>query len=508
MAANGSTRRRTGWLAAAAVLAALDGGCATPLACVQEGGRWLRVTSPHLTVDTDVSEGEAKRVVRDLERSLHALSHFLTRKPAALRMRLVLLDDEEQYFTFGPAHSRAALLGERWFDLEPEPLLLMARFPDRDVDFVREADSNDFVHEATHRIMEAYTPQIPRWTNEGLAEYCETMRPDADGLLLGRQGHTAPLVERLPTVSELLDSTVEDFIAPERPGHVSAYYRGSWLFIHYLMDSMPQVVGGFLAGMEAGRPVDAAWQAALGPLTRSDLEAAFQQYVVRGRAAIQRMPLLPMPEVAVAAAPLDERAVHRLWLRLSGSHRAEGIDRQIALAEAHLGARDPDVLRYRVALRGDKDPEGTEALLKALSEAVPDSLFVAEWRARRTLGALGGKEITPSHRKVLAELAAQLARRASQPETLALTGDLLGILDRVDEGLPFARRAVEKAPHCWRCLDVLARLLADTGDYRQAERVQELAVARIPDYVDGPVAARLTLRLSGYRKEARRGAIP
>src|SRR5262249_50820247 len=75
----------------------------------------------------------------------------------------------------------------------------------------------------------------------------------------------------------------------------------------------------------------------------------------------------------------------------------------------------------------------------------------------------------------------RLMRLANSPDELNFVGSYFTKLDRPDQGLPFAVRAVEKAPGCWECQDTLAALLFQKGLVAQAIERQRWALNLVPE---------------------------
>src|SRR5262249_28284164 len=75
----------------------------------------------------------------------------------------------------------------------------------------------------------------------------------------------------------------------------------------------------------------------------------------------------------------------------------------------------------------------------------------------------------------------RLMRLANSPDELNFVGSYFTKLDRPDQGLPFAVRAVEKAPGCWECQDTLTALLFQKGLVAQAIERQRWALNLVPE---------------------------
>lgn len=233
-----------------------------------------------------------------------------------------------------------------------------------DITAGRSTDSDEslstLLHEyAHHFIMSSTRFPLPRWANEGMAEYFASASFLRDGSISIGRPNLGRLLENVyavdVTLPELMDPALYD--AKKRTQY-DAFYGRSWLLYHAL--SMDPAHAGklnrYYAGLVAGKPsVDAAKEA-FGDLAAFDrmLDAyarkrTFSTYTIQAAG-------LKVGPVSVRDLREGEAAVMPLRIRQN-----RGVDEEEAKAL---------VLEMRaVAARYPKDP----AVMAALAEAEHDS---------------------------------------------------------------------------------------------------------------------------------------
>jgi hypothetical protein len=162
-------RAAASWRHAAALIVALAlASCATAPRARDEGGpAWFTARGPHLTVDTDLGAEDAARLVTKLENWRVALAAAVLpgARPPVQRLHVVVLRNSE-------FEALMPLLGGMHRD-EPYvgPYLILGGVDDQNRESIMR-------HEMTHAIVAANLHDVPRWLNEGLAKYLETMTLD------------------------------------------------------------------------------------------------------------------------------------------------------------------------------------------------------------------------------------------------------------------------------------------------------------------------------------------
>jgi hypothetical protein len=164
------------------------------------------------------------------------------------------------------------------------------------------------LHETTHAFMDRHVTragvQLPRWLDEGLAEYVgmsdikdRKIVPgghakrqeliavngvpalwETESKVRAEQAKRAQRQKKALTLQELASAGPETFYGKD----YDLYYNQGWLAVHFLRHGRPEWADGafpkFLLYAAEGYPADAALRAAYGS-GASDLEAAYQRYV-------------------------------------------------------------------------------------------------------------------------------------------------------------------------------------------------------------------------------------
>lgn len=137
----------------------------SPLTSPLDGGAaWRELSSEHFVLQTNSDAGRARELVTELEQSFALLQQvaFDYRPRLSLKVRVVNLDGAADLSELGWKNYRGyARSGEDGFT--SRQVLVLA-------DGQRQLDSELVQHELTHRFVAYYTPQVPLWLNEGLAE--------------------------------------------------------------------------------------------------------------------------------------------------------------------------------------------------------------------------------------------------------------------------------------------------------------------------------------------------
>lgn len=217
------------------------------------------------------------------------------------------------------------------------------------------------LHEYAHHFIKS-TNQIglPRWVNEGSAEFFASAKFDNDGgVSLGR-----PAFHRAAELNFAADVTARDLLDPaayekrKRGNNYDAYYGKSWLLFHYLRFNAPRKgqLGTYLDLLQKGLPLAEAGQKAFGDF--DVLEKELDRYQNAPRMTIYQIKPESIPIGQVTVRPLrdGEAAMMPVIIRSK-----RGVNREAA---------QPIVIDARaIAAQYPDDP----AVLSALAEAEYDA---------------------------------------------------------------------------------------------------------------------------------------
>lgn len=351
---------RWGWVAVV-VAAAL-------VAASPARANWVRAESPHFVVYANDSEKDAVRFAERLER-FHAAMALLTGRTEVTpipsnRVTIYAVGSENKIKEL-VGDKRSAVVG---FYL-PRAGGSRAFVPD-----IRVAPGeNDFsltvlLHEyAHHFLLSSSSTQMPRWFDEGAAEFFASANFEPDGTVgIGRPAYhrAAELVYATDvTVAQLLDSK----LYKEKHGNkYNAFYGRSWALFHYLFfePSRKGQLINYANAIATGKSEQEAATLAFGDL--KELEKNLDSYLRRSRTSSFRFTpdMISSAPVKVATLSDGESAVLPLVIR---SQR--GVNREEATAlVAQVRA---------VAAKFPADPAVLTALAEAEHDAGNDAAAIA-----------------------------------------------------------------------------------------------------------------------------------
>src|SRR4051812_26802324 len=201
----------------AAVLIALCASCgpAHELKLPSQGGSaWVEYSSTHFRLQTDTDDTAARATLKDIEERRSGLMRaaFHGAEVPEQRTRIVALRNRDELRAFVPA----SILGYFVPDAFGEKLVVLSHSSDDDM--------RVFTHEMTHDLASHHFARQPRWLEEGLARFLETLRIDRtqNKVILG-----TPWIDRLvspdgPTIYETRIS-VSRLFDRERKGFAPNY---------------------------------------------------------------------------------------------------------------------------------------------------------------------------------------------------------------------------------------------------------------------------------------------
>lgn len=165
-------------------------------------------------------------------------------------------------------------------------------------------------HEFVHLILHHTTAPLPRWLEEGLAEFFSTLEVADGKARIGRAipSHVALLRQQgwMPP-GEFL-STGRETPWEDDPKLVALYYSQAWAVVHTLQQS-PNFRGRtpqFVALLAGGQSQDAAFQGAFGASVQEVMDVALQN-VGAGRFAVAEVRLIDSaPQAPSSVAPVTD----------------------------------------------------------------------------------------------------------------------------------------------------------------------------------------------------------
>ena len=311
------------WILPAALISVM--GCAhAPLTCPAKGGpAWLELGSAHFILRTDQSESAARAELQGMEQRAALLQQlaFPSLPTPRERLEVVLFEHQYDYADLFPEK-----IDQPDFSMLPSDRGQQIGFVtnDRDMDerpvmVTFSTTWETLQHELIHWFMGYSAPGAPRWLNEGLAQYFETLEIDfeASEVLVGKPPDVEAS-EDWPTARELVTADADRFYDRLR---AFANYSAAWFFIHLLVNRYPDQLARYRADMQRGAGSIQAWLAEFGddwePWNR-----ALREYKIdvsdRPDAPLAvrvKLPHLEPPQIEWVK-PLGDERVHVLWARL------------------------------------------------------------------------------------------------------------------------------------------------------------------------------------------------
>lgn len=334
---------------------------------------WHEAASDHFVVYADASPAQLSRFAERLER-YHAALALVTGQANTVpspsnRVTVYAVGNKgEVRQLFGDAKS-ARYVGGFYIPRAGQTIAIVP-------DISSASDSGDdqalkiLLHEYTHHFLITTSSfPIPRWANEGAAEFYSSARFGKDGQVSVGQ----PDARRLTELKLLPTMAVDQLIDPDtRSLGENTFYAQSWLLYHYLMLGGPrkgQLTRYYNKLVGGANTVDAAKQV-FGDLRllgkELDLYARspkFTTVVIAGKV---------LPTGAVAVRPLAAGEAASIGLRIRQQRGLPPAERVAARDEARgLAARFPaDAVVQAILSRAEFDLGNDQAAIAAADAAL------------------------------------------------------------------------------------------------------------------------------------------
>ena len=474
-------------------------GCAHGPSAGHAPDAWHELTSRHFVLRTDLKMGDARAALADFEHTyavLQALA-FATDPPRD-RIDVVLFGDDKAFHRVAPAGAEGYFMPRQVADPDPQSTIAIHGRILFFGDFV-ETTQRRFRHELAHRFLDHHVRWSPPWLEEGLAEYYSTLKMERrDEAVVGTlhnerivridirssislaQGLDEERVDfkQLPTAHELLNA---DYATFHQPQHEVPFYAGSWVFVHMMLNGpygYSDRFVRFLDLLSTGEQPQQAWRVAFEGVSIDRLEQQFRQYLLREQMDERSLTIRTPPETepeSVRDMRPDE--LHLMMARIRPWDSRENIlaaGNELAQAR-HLAGDAPSAeLRFWSALYdlrwrrfADAEHEARAALAQEPSQPrywlLLCELLSRHDRVRPSMptptAMIPDPALAPpTDAEELEEAVAHLQPLARSAQALNFLARYYSDRGRVDEGLPFAKRAVATEHGCWECADTLAQL--------------------------------------------------
>jgi hypothetical protein len=463
-----------------ALLLVLLGTCAHAPSRTGDPSAWLYVESEHFSVRTDVPEEAAKKAVADMELVRSALVDvgWATDRADAAKFSVVLLATQEELREF----AAKGLLGFATSDGFGQRVLVVTA----DLDVV---DDMLFKHELTHLLNKQFLVTKPRWVDEGIAVYQETLQIDRahNRVTVGQpESERLQLLLSYPMKNafSVLNGGREQETNSAEDGYKFETY--AWLWVHWLTDTRLQAFEKYLGSLAHGDETWAAFNSAFPGLREADVQQGIEQYWKQKLMRASSGELRPWTGT-VRARPMP---------------KGEAIAERAELLAFHAGYEETPTLQKGVqvelarALEADPgNPLALEHLeghdAKAAIDAHPDDwrawLLYAERNAGGRAALDKALSLSPNNPTVLLHLAYAEGREGHMPEALR---DIA--------------RAAEIAPGRTDVLDGYAQMASASGKCDQAMALEQRALDSFTDAGASGVPQGLRQRLVDIQQHCKR----
>lgn len=462
---------------------------------------WVRVESPHFTVETDESLQDARKIATYLEQLRGALLAAAWPRATlthADHAEVVVMNDDVAFTNLFGRTVDALFVGEG-----RDSLILLHGNPDHwehKTTLASEGSTSVLKHELVHRTAAALALRQPRWLAEGLAQFLETMQiaPDGKSAQLGMvnlNGLRAYKAFRSVGVADAL--AWQGAIDQYNEAETAARYGVSWAMVHWMFNAHPQEFARYQVELLHGANATQAWTVAFPNLPPAEADKELFQYIAHGGYNVFTVQIPGASTVTTQQEALRSADVHAIQARLmfvAASGLKEGRDERLQSAREELAAAltdDPNnlaALKLSFGLTGKDD---RPAIAHRATTAHPDS--AEAWlMAGESMGNSNSQAQQDAFLK-----AAALAPEDPAPLNALAWGRVTH--GQAAQGLPYAMKAAHLAPADPAVLDTLAAAYAGVGRCQDALATEQKAIGFLPDNTGQAEAQGYRERLEKFR---------
>ncbi|MDP1823356.1 MAG: hypothetical protein Q8L48_08945 [Archangium sp.] len=451
--------------------------------CATHGGTpWLELSSEHFVVRTNLAPEEARGATVQLERArasvLAALPSALTAPP----LEVVVFTSPAQLHDLSGDPLLDGALTHDW----KGPLLLTAHA----ASFLDVTQLRLMLHQLAHHFSAGALKRWPRWFEEGLAIYLETLviDPEAKTAVRGRANQ-----ERLDEVMRWGILPVQSLwawdVEPEQLTGLEQHRAASaWFWVHFLFNEHRPALERFMRSLAEGDEPKAAWATAFGDLAPQAMAEAAAAYIARQQTRSQQMDLGQL-NTTLTEKPLPDAQVHALLARVAAVTFAWPRARTEARAAMALDPKDARAMEQGVVVQ--ETVEARIAAARVLTTELPAeasgwlllALALPPGDPERGVALERAVELEPLSGHALSELATFRCAEG-----------------RCSESLELVEKAVRLAPGDSRVHAAAAVVSMKAGQCGRAAVSQQRALEVLPHRASAALRAQLRTRLGEYLK--------
>ena len=474
------------------VLLLVASGCATePTAPRHANDRWLRLTTDHFDLATDLAPTDARMAAEALEKTRHALlqaawTHVDDR--ITERTTVVVFREKLDYDHY--QHGKSIGL----YTWAVRPTIFIYGLPDQWAQRTALSDESSTSvvrHELTHRLAAGIYGRQPRWFAEGLAQFLETTALSEDGktATLGRVNLVA-----LRKYHSCRDVTVADALAWRADTAndmrlTCGLYGVSFLLVHYLYNQKSQELATYETKLAKGADPARAFTESFPDLVVANLDKELNQYSNYGKfTEFER----PISDIQIVTSPATITAADVLAIRAQFAYVSGQADESRREISEALSLESGNSLALRMMRLEDHAlPNDALARLRAQVERRPDDadawhelgLLVPEGTPEREAAFRKAMTLQPRNADAVSAVAWELSR----------TG-------RDDAALPLATKAALLAPWDSAIIDRYAATLFGVGRGCEALATEKRALDLLAERANRVEAAPYQQKIAEYEK--------
>lgn len=297
-----------------------------PAAVPRASRDWKALQSPNFVIAGNSSDGVLRNTAVQLEMFRDTVSQLFpaVRERSPVPTTVVVFRNDASFHEFKPRDPRGRVMDTVAGYLTTRP----------DANYIVLAARNNqtqtyrvVLHEFAHYLIHGAVPRVPRWLDEGLADFYSTIQIDTgDGQVrIGDaiRGHQVRLRGGLIIpLDRLLSARGESTIFGDLREQLT-FYAQSWALVHYLTlghgGKRDGQMESYLQAIAAGGSLAEAGQQAFGRDLRP-LHTELATYVRRSTLPTRSLaqPSTERPDTALRPAPMSEAAVQALRIDLLG----------------------------------------------------------------------------------------------------------------------------------------------------------------------------------------------